>query len=173
MTVAKRQKEKNPQKWNKGRSKDWSEDVRWNKQPSWLAQFTWCRLRGRRKKMYKMRSQNWASVLSSLRFFWVSSPSYLEDIFFFACQIKLSYNTGPSIASNFCCSETELKKLQTPLTGRNSCIRVFESEIQRENPFQINSGELLRITAHSEGGISLMLIMEIYHCYFCSFSKFW
>ena len=37
-------------------------------------------------------------------------------MFSFACQVKLSRNTGPSIASNFCCSKTELRKLQTSLT---------------------------------------------------------
>ena len=41
--------------------------------------------------------------------------SGLEDVFSFACQIKLSCNTGLSITSNFCCSETELRKLQLPL----------------------------------------------------------
>ena len=31
--------------------------------------------------------------------------------------IKLSYNTGPSVASNFCCSKTEARKLHTPRTS--------------------------------------------------------
>ena len=48
---------------------------------------------------------------------WVSLPSHLEDAFSFACQIKLSCNTSPSDASNYCCSETELRKLQTSLTN--------------------------------------------------------
>ena len=43
-------------------------------------------------------------------------PSYLEDVFSFACRIKLSCNTGPSISSNFCSCKTEPNKLQTPLT---------------------------------------------------------
>ena len=30
---------KSPQKWNERKSEDWSENLRWNKQPSWLAQF--------------------------------------------------------------------------------------------------------------------------------------
>ena len=33
-----------------------------------------------------------------------------------ACRLKLSCITDPPITSNFCCSETELRKLQTPLT---------------------------------------------------------
>ena len=51
-----------------------------------------------------------------LCFFRVSPPSHLEDVFSFACQIKLTCNTGPSCTSNFCCGETEWKKLHTPPT---------------------------------------------------------
>jgi len=54
--------------------------------------------------------------LSSLHVFWVSPPSCLENVFSFACQTKLSCNTGPPIASNFCCSKTEQRKLYTPPT---------------------------------------------------------
>ena len=32
-------------------------------------------------------------LLSTLCFFWVNLPSCLEDVFSFACQIKLSCNT--------------------------------------------------------------------------------
>ena len=32
---------------------------------------------------------------------------------FIRLPIKLSYNTGPSVTSNFCCSKTELRKLHT------------------------------------------------------------
>ena len=74
---------------------------------------------GRGEKTYKKRSQNWATGFSSLRLFWVGLPSHLEDVFSFACQMKLSCTTGLSATSNFCCSETELRKLQTPLTGRS------------------------------------------------------
>ena len=35
--------------------------------------------------------------LSSLRIFWVSMPSDLEDVFSFIFEIKLSCNTGPSL----------------------------------------------------------------------------
>ena len=48
--------------------------------------------------------------------FGVSQPSSLEDVFSFACQIKLSCNISQSVASNFCCSETKLGQLKTPLT---------------------------------------------------------
>ena len=54
--------------------------------------------------------------LSSLHVFWVSPPSCLENVFSFACPTKLSCNTGPPIASNFCCSKTEQRKLYTPPT---------------------------------------------------------
>ena len=52
MAVAKRQgrekPEKTEQKKVKGRSQDMSEDLRWNKQHSWLAHFTRGRPRGRK-----------------------------------------------------------------------------------------------------------------------------
>ena len=56
---------------------------------------------GRGGKPYKKKRQNWASGLSSLPVFWVGLPSHLEYIFSFACQIKLSCSTSPSVASNF------------------------------------------------------------------------
>ena len=60
---------------------------------------------------------------ASLCVFWVSLPSSLEGVFSFACQIKLSCNTGLSITSNFCCGKTKLRKLQTTLrAGTNSYI---------------------------------------------------
>ena len=53
MAVAKRQGREKPSKIEqrkvKGRSEDLSEDLRWNKQHPWLAQFTQGRPRGRRK----------------------------------------------------------------------------------------------------------------------------
>ena len=51
-------------------------------------------------------------------FFWVGPPSHIKDIFSFACQIKLSCDQTEhwSAISKFCCSETEPKKLHTPLT---------------------------------------------------------
>ena len=52
---------------------------------------------------------------------WAGPPSHLEAVFSFACQLKLSCNTDPSITSNFCCSETELRKLQTPLLSWYLC----------------------------------------------------
>ena len=46
---------------------------------------------------------------------WVGPPSGLEDVV--CLPIKLSYNTGLSVASNFCCGKTELRELQTPPTS--------------------------------------------------------
>ena len=46
MVVAKRQRSEKPMKLEQR-----SEDLRLNKQPSWLAQFTQGRLRGRRKNI--------------------------------------------------------------------------------------------------------------------------
>ena len=95
MVVAKRQRKEKPVKMEERKSEDQSDKLRWNKEPSWLAQFAEGRLRGRRKKYIK-RSQNWAPL-----FFWVSPPSYLEDLFSFACQIKLSYNWCVTLVSCF------------------------------------------------------------------------
>ena len=77
----------------------------------------WLSSSRRKKKTCKQRSQNGAWGLSSLHVFWVGPPSSLQDVFSFACQIKLSCSTLPSVASNFCCGETEARKLQTPLTN--------------------------------------------------------
>ena len=91
MVVAKRQGREKPMKTEqrkvKGRSKDRREDLRQNKQHSWLAQFTQRRPReesshsagpGRRSE-HKKRSQG-AGALSPLRLR-VGMPSRLEDVF--------------------------------------------------------------------------------------------
>ena len=68
-------------------------------------------------KTHKKRNQNGAAGFSALRVFWVSPPSLLKGVLsFFFFLIKLSYNTGQSVASIFCCSKTELRKLHTPPT---------------------------------------------------------
>ena len=54
----------------------------------------------------------WGSLFS----LHVCPPSCLRDVVSFACQVKLSCTTGPSITSDFCCGETEPRKLQTPPT---------------------------------------------------------
>ena len=66
---------------------------------------------------------------ASLCVFWVSLPSSLEGVFSFACQIKLSCNTGLSITSNFCCGKTELRKLQTTLTAGNNSYIVIITQV--------------------------------------------
>ena len=83
MAVAKRQRWEKPMKKNQGKSEDQSEDLRYNKQPSWLAQFIYTKLRGRRKK-HKNRSQNRARSFSSLCLFRVDLPSCLQDVLSFA-----------------------------------------------------------------------------------------
>ena len=42
--------------------------------------------------------------------------------------IKLSYNTGPSVTSNFCCCDTELRKLHTALTYVISLVLYHHSQ---------------------------------------------
>ena len=95
---------KSPRKQNKGKSEDQSEDLRQNKQHSWLAQFTQGRPRGE-EKTYKKRSQRAGDLslslshphtlahsptLFSLRL-WVGMPSCLEDGFscYFLNKIEL------------------------------------------------------------------------------------
>ena len=79
---------------------------------------------GAGEKTYTKRSQNWAGSFSSLRS--LGRPSLMpRGCIFFCLPIKLSCNpglseemtwgcnTGASITSKFCCSETEPRKLQT------------------------------------------------------------
>ena len=65
--------------------------------------------------MYKRRKPRRIEA-SFLFVFWVSSRSLLEGILSFVFPKKLSCNTDLSVASNFCCGETEPRKLHTPPT---------------------------------------------------------
>ena len=56
---------------------------------------------------------SWGPLFSWLLDLPTLTPPRINHPFFFL--IKLSYNTGPPIASNFCCSETELRKLHALL----------------------------------------------------------
>ena len=47
---------------------------------------------GGKKKKKHIKREAKIEPLSSLCFFWVGLPSHLEDVFSFACQIKLSCN---------------------------------------------------------------------------------
>ena len=76
-------KEKSPQKWNKRRSTDQSENFRWNKHAPFLASLicTGQTQGGRgRRQMYKRRKPSWIEV---------GVPSRLEGILSFVCRIKL------------------------------------------------------------------------------------
>ena len=74
---------KHPQKQKKGRSEDQNEDLRQNKQRSWLAQFTYSRPRVRKKKDIKRGAKGRGFCFSALRVFWVTMPSDLKDVFSF------------------------------------------------------------------------------------------
>ena len=52
----------------------------------------------------------------SLLIFWVNPHLHLKDVFSFVFSIKLSCNTGPFVASNFCCHETAPRKLKMILS---------------------------------------------------------
>ena len=65
---------------------------------------------GKKKKKHIKRGAKIELELLFILLISVRPPSCLEDVFFFACQIKLSCNTGSSVVSNFCCSDTEQRK---------------------------------------------------------------
>ena len=120
MAVAKRRRRGKPTKIEQRKvgGPEWGPQVK--QTLSWLVQFTYGRLSGRRKKKKKKHIKRGAKIeLERLFIFLISvrPPSCLEDVFFFACQIKLSCNTGSSVVSNFCCSDTEQRKWHAPLTS--------------------------------------------------------
>ena len=81
MVVAKRQRKEKPMKieQRKVRGPEWGPQV---KQTALLASPIYIgQAQGEEKKTYKKRSQNWARGFFSLRVFWVSLPSCLEDVF--------------------------------------------------------------------------------------------
>ena len=90
MAVAERQRREKPTKTEqrKVQGLEWGPQVKQIAllaSPIYIGQAQW-----EKKKTNEKRSQNWA-----LLFFWVGLSSCLEDVFSFACQIKLSCNTGP------------------------------------------------------------------------------
>ena len=55
-------------------------------------------------------------------------PAFKPGGCIFLClPIKLSYNVGPAGASNFCCGQTEPRKLHTPLTVGSIFIYFYTS----------------------------------------------
>ena len=114
MAVAKRQKRENPMKTEqrKVQGLEWGPQA---KQTALLASPIYAgQAQEEERKTYRKRGQNWAGGFSSLWVFWVGPPSSLQDVFSFACQIKLSCNTGPSVPSNFWCSETDQGNYKLP-----------------------------------------------------------
>ena len=99
MAVAKRQRREKPRKTDQRKvwGLEWEPQV---KQTAFLAgQFTEGRPRGRRKQHIKRGAK--MDPLSSLHIFWVGWPSDLEDVFSFACQIKLSCNRAATLVHGF------------------------------------------------------------------------
>ena len=64
------------------------------------------------------------------------SDSFFEGVLFFVFLIKLSCDTDSSIASNFCCGKTELRKLQSPLTSIVPFLRFNLAETTAAWPLQ-------------------------------------
>ena len=129
MVVAKRQRREQPTKieQRKVQELEWGPQV---KQTALLASPIYNLHRagsGEEKKTDKKRSQHWPGGSSSLRS--LGQPALMPwGCIFLSLPVKLSCNTGPSeeitqgchtgpsVASNFCCDETEPRKSQTPLT---------------------------------------------------------
>ena len=114
MAVAKRQRREKPTKIEQRKvwGQEWEPRV---KQTALLASSIYVGQAQEEKKKHIKRGAK-IEPLASLQVFWVGPPSHFKDAFSFACQIKLSCNTCLSGISNFCCGETEQRKLQTPPT---------------------------------------------------------
>ena len=125
MVVAKRQRRENPTKIEKKegqrtRGRTLGET---NSPPS---QPNLHRLRGRRKKHIKRGAKIELGGFSYLHVFWVDLPSHFQDVFSFACQIKLSSNAVPPTTSEFCCCKSKPRKLHTPPTKTISFNTLFK-----------------------------------------------
>ena len=111
MTVAKRQRREKPVKieQRKVQGPEWGPQV---KQTALLASPVYIRqAQGEEKNIQKEEPKLSQGVLFS------SQPALTPPGCIFLClPIKLSYNTGPSVTSNFCCGKTELRKSHTPPT---------------------------------------------------------
>ena len=59
-----------------------------------------------------------------------------QGYIFLYLPIKLSYNIGPSVTSNFCCSRMEARKLYTPLTHMVLFLRFNLAETTSAWPLQ-------------------------------------
>ena len=113
-----------------------------------------------KKKIHKKRSQKlswggggvgWGEVGGwrwgdgSLLFASFGSASLTPQGCIFLClPIKLSYNTGPSIPSNFCCGETEPRKLETSPTELNPSELIYQLKLWLDYSF-LNSLTLVLI----------------------------
>ena len=98
MVVAKRQRKEKPVKMDQKKiwGLEWEPQVKQTAllaSPIYIGQAQW------EETKHKKRSQDWASL------FWVSPPSYLEDILSFACQIKLSCHLAVTLV---CCFKSLL-----------------------------------------------------------------
>ena len=121
MAVAKKQRREKPMKieQRKVRGPEWEPQV---KQTALLASPVYIgQAQGEEKKTHKKRSQNWTGGISSLCIFWVGQPSHLEDIFSFACQIKLNCNCLFNIYAEYIMRNSGLEEAQAgiKISGRN------------------------------------------------------
>ena len=121
MVVAKRQRRLKPVKieQRKVQGPEWGLQVKWT--AFWLAQFTQGRLRGRRKKHTKRGAKIKLGAFLLFLSFGSAQPHTPQGCTFLSPRkynwaVTRSCDTGPSDDSNFCCSETESRKLQTSRT---------------------------------------------------------
>ena len=139
MAMTKRQRRENPMKIEQRKvgGPEWEPQV---KQTALLASSIYIRQAQREEKKHKKEEPKLSPWLlfSSLL---LGRPALTpQGCIFFPCQIKLSCNTGLSLASNFCCSKTEPRKLHTPLTSLVPWLRFNLAEITTALPLLSGGG---------------------------------
>ena len=119
MAVAKRQRKEKPTKIERRKvwGPEWGPQV---KQTALLASPIYImQTQGEGDKYIKGGSLEWSKPLF-FACFGSGRPHSLRVFYPLFFLIKLSCNTSSSMASNFCCSETEPRKLHTPPTIPNT-----------------------------------------------------
>ena len=122
MVLAKRQRREKPAKIEQRnvRRPEWGPQVKQTvlqASPIYIGQ-----AQGEEKKTFKKEPKLSWGLLFSLSL--SGQPTLTPLICIFLClPIKLSYNTGSSVSSNFCCGETEPRRLHIPLTKTSTILR--------------------------------------------------
>ena len=115
MAVAKRQRRGKPTKieQRKVQGLEWGPQV---EQTALLASPVYTGQAQREEKKHIKRRTKTEPGTSLLFTSFGSAHPHTSRMYFLYLPIKLSYNTGPSVTSNFCCGKTEPWKLHIPQT---------------------------------------------------------